>query len=83
MASSRLLPGNSYKHQDDARVGKDHVTASAATSRVSTVTQQLKRFPRARSRVYRKTEASFGGMISQFSMGDNGGRFVVGEELIV
>jgi hypothetical protein len=38
IASPRLLPGNSYKHLDDARVGKGHVTALA-------VTQQLKRFP--------------------------------------
>jgi hypothetical protein len=38
IASPRLLPGNSYKHFDDAGVGKGHVTASA-------VTQQLKRFP--------------------------------------
>jgi hypothetical protein len=38
IASPRLLPGNSYKHLDNARVGKGHVTASA-------VTQQLKRFP--------------------------------------
>jgi hypothetical protein len=38
IASPRLLPGNSYKHLDDARVGKGHVTASA-------VSQQLKRFP--------------------------------------
>jgi hypothetical protein len=38
IASPRLLPGNSYKYLDDARVGKGHVTASA-------VTQQLKRFP--------------------------------------
>jgi hypothetical protein len=37
IASPRLLPGNSYKNLDDARVGKSHVTASA-------VTQQLKRF---------------------------------------
>jgi hypothetical protein len=37
IASNRLaslLPGNSYKHLDDARVGKGHVTASAVTSRV-------------------------------------------------
>jgi hypothetical protein len=34
-----LLPGNSYKHLDDARVGKGHVTTS-------TVTQQLKSFSR-------------------------------------
>jgi hypothetical protein len=54
IASLRLLPGNSYKHLDDARVGKGHVTASEVTSRVSIVTQQLKRFPRARSRVYRR-----------------------------
>jgi hypothetical protein len=38
IASPRLLPGNSYKHMGDARVGKGHVTASA-------VMQQLKRFP--------------------------------------
>jgi hypothetical protein len=38
LASRRLLPGNSYTHLDDARVGRGHVTASA-------VTQQLKRFP--------------------------------------
>jgi hypothetical protein len=34
-ASPHLLPGNSYKHFDHARVGKGHVTASAVTSRVS------------------------------------------------
>jgi hypothetical protein len=33
-----LLPDNSYKHLDDSRVGKGHVTALA-------VTQQLERFP--------------------------------------
>jgi hypothetical protein len=38
IVSPHLLPGNSHKHLDDARVGKGHVTASA-------VTQQLKRFP--------------------------------------
>jgi hypothetical protein len=38
IASPRLFPGDSYKHLDDARVGKNHVTASA-------VTQQFKRFP--------------------------------------
>jgi hypothetical protein len=38
IASPCLLPGNSYKHLDDARVGKGHVNASA-------VTHQLKRFP--------------------------------------
>jgi hypothetical protein len=54
MASPRLLSGNSYKHLDDARVGKGHVTASAVTSRVSTVTQQLERFPHVRSWVYRR-----------------------------
>jgi hypothetical protein len=47
IASPHLLPGNSYKHLDDARVGKGHVTASA-------VTKQLKRFPRVRSRIYRR-----------------------------
>jgi hypothetical protein len=59
LASPRLLPGNSYKHLDDARMGKDHVTASAVTSCVPTVTQQLKhrwkeRVPRVRSKVYRR-----------------------------
>jgi hypothetical protein len=38
VVSPCLLPGNRYKHLDDARVGKGHVTASA-------VTQQSKRFP--------------------------------------
>jgi hypothetical protein len=33
-----------------------HVTASAVTPRVSTVTQQLKRFPLVRSRVYRRSQ---------------------------
>jgi hypothetical protein len=33
-----LLPGNSYKHLDDASVRKGHVTALPAT-------QQIKRFP--------------------------------------
>jgi hypothetical protein len=75
-----LLPGNSYKHLDDARVGMGQVTASAVTSCISTVTQQLKHFPRVRSRVYRRDWSSF---TSQFSTGDNRGWFVVGEELIV
>jgi hypothetical protein len=39
-ASPRLLPGNSCKHFVDARVGRDHMTASAVRSRVSTVPQQ-------------------------------------------
>jgi hypothetical protein len=30
-----------------------------------------------------ETEASYGGVINQFSMGDNRGRFVIGEERIV
>jgi hypothetical protein len=38
IASPHLLPGNSYKHLDDARIGKGYVTASS-------VTQQLNRFP--------------------------------------
>jgi hypothetical protein len=59
IASPRLLPGNSYKHLDDARVGRGHVTASAVTSHVSTVTQQLKRFLRVRARVYRRDWSSF------------------------
>jgi hypothetical protein len=47
LASPRLLPGNSYKHLDDARVGKGHVTASAVTSRV---------FPHVRSKVYKSSQ---------------------------
>jgi hypothetical protein len=78
--SPRLFPGNSYKHLDDARVGKGHVTTSAVTSRVSAVTQQLKRFPRVRSRVYRRDWSSF---TSQCSIADNRGWFVVGDDLIV
>jgi hypothetical protein len=35
LALPRFLPGNSYKHLDDARVEKGHVTASAVTSLVS------------------------------------------------
>jgi hypothetical protein len=54
IASHHLLPGNSYKHLYDARVGKGHVTASAVTSLFSTVTQQLERFLRVRSRFYRR-----------------------------
>jgi hypothetical protein len=46
IASPCLLPGNSYKHLDDARVGKDHVIASV-------VSQELKRFPAGQIRVYR------------------------------
>jgi hypothetical protein len=38
IASHRLLPGNSYKHLDDARVGRGHVTMLAVMSCVSTVT---------------------------------------------
>jgi hypothetical protein len=59
IASPHLLPGNSYKHLGDARVGKGHMSASAVMSGVSTVAQQLKHrwkecFPRVRSRVYRR-----------------------------
>jgi hypothetical protein len=64
IASPRLLPGNSYKHLDDARVGRGHVTVSAVPSRISTMTQQLKHcwkecFPHVRSRVYRTDWSSF------------------------
>jgi hypothetical protein len=52
IASPHLLPGNSYKHLDDTRVGKGHVTTSA-------VTQQLKCFPLVRSRVYRRDWSQF------------------------
>jgi hypothetical protein len=31
------LPGNSYKHWDEARVGKGHVTASAMTQQLKTL----------------------------------------------
>jgi hypothetical protein len=80
LASRPLLPGNSYKHLDDARVGKGHMTASAVMSRVSTVMQQSKCFPRVRSRVYRRDWSSF---TSQFSVADSCRRFVVGDDLIV
>jgi hypothetical protein len=63
IAWPRLLPGNIYKHLHDARVERGHVTASAVTSSVSTVTQQLKhrwkeRFPLVRSRVHRRNWSS-------------------------
>jgi hypothetical protein len=35
IVSPPLLPGNSYKHLDEARVGNGHMTASAVPSRVS------------------------------------------------
>jgi hypothetical protein len=68
-----LLPGNSYKHMDDARVGKGHVTASA-------VTQQLKRFPACQIQGFVGVRSN---RSREFSTGDNRGRFVAGEELIV
>jgi hypothetical protein len=48
-----LSPGNSYKHLDNARVGKGHVTALATT-------QQLKAFSRMSDpRVYRSSQQQF------------------------
>jgi hypothetical protein len=64
------LPGNSYKHLDDARVGKGHATIEA----FSHMSDQG---------FIGETEASSGGVISQFSGADSRGRFRVGEELIV
>jgi hypothetical protein len=40
ISSPHLLLSDSFKHLDDARVGVGHMTVSAVTSRVSTVTQQ-------------------------------------------
>jgi hypothetical protein len=70
------LPGNNYKHLDDERVGKGHVTTSA-------VTQQLKRFPHVRSRVYRSLQKELSVSSLEFSIGDNRGRFIIGEEQIM
>jgi hypothetical protein len=51
-----LLPGNSYKHFDNARVRKNHVTAPAVTSRVSNDTT-MKVFSRMSDpRVYRNPQ---------------------------
>jgi hypothetical protein len=79
IASSRLLPGNSYKHLDDARVGKGHVTASAVTSRVRS-DATIKAF-------FRKSDQGFIGVRSrsdqlvlessrEFSVADSRGRSV-------
>jgi hypothetical protein len=72
IASPHFMPGNSYKHSDDARLRKGHVTASSVTSRVrqwlnnwSSVGRSV--FPHVRSRVYRRDWSSF---TSHFSMGD-------------
>jgi hypothetical protein len=62
-----LLPGNSYKTLDDSRVWKGHVTALAFTSRISTVTQQLKLLFRMSDQGFvGETEASSGGVIGEF-----------------
>jgi hypothetical protein len=54
--STPLLPGNSYKHLDDARVGKGYVTVPAVTSRVSNETA-MKAFSRMSDRrVYRSLQ---------------------------
>jgi hypothetical protein len=60
----RLASFVARQHLDDARVGRGPVTASAVTSRVSTVTQQFnhrwkKRFLHVRSRVYMRDWSSF------------------------
>jgi hypothetical protein len=51
-----VLPGNSYKHLDDARVGKGHVTVPAVTSPVSNDTT-MKAFSRMSDpRFYRSSQ---------------------------
>jgi hypothetical protein len=71
---------------------RDHVTVSAVTSRILTVTQQLKhrwkdRFPLLRSRVYKRDWSSFTNSswweIAVVLAADSRRRFVVGEDLIV
>jgi hypothetical protein len=47
-----VLPNNSYKHLDDARVGKGHVTAPAVTSRVSNDTTMKAFYRMSDPRVY-------------------------------
>jgi hypothetical protein len=73
ISSPRLLPGNSYKHLDNAIVGKGHVTASA-------VTQQLKCFPAC---LIKGLQEFAGVVIGEFSGADSRGRFGIGEEKIV
>jgi hypothetical protein len=66
IASPCLLPGISYKHLDDAKVGKCHVIVPAVMSRVSTVMQQLKHSRMSDQGFIGDTEASSGGVISEF-----------------
>jgi hypothetical protein len=67
LASPRLLPGNSYKHLDNARVGKGHVTASAVTSLVSSDTT-IKAFTRMSDpRVYRSSQEQLSARSQEFS----------------
>jgi hypothetical protein len=84
IASSRSLPGNSYKHLGDARVGMGHMTESAVMSRVSIVLHNRSTFGRSVSRV---SDQGFIGetevRLQWLSVGDNRGRFVVGEDLIL
>jgi hypothetical protein len=85
-ATCLSFPCNNHKHFYDARVWRGHVTASAVTSRVSTVTQQLKSFPRVRSRVYRRDWSSFTRssriVLCEFSVGRSRVRFVVEEDFV-
>jgi hypothetical protein len=68
---------------DDAIVGEGHVTATAVTSRVSS-DATIEAFSRMSDQGFiGEIEASSGGVISQFWMGENRGRFVIGEERIV
>jgi hypothetical protein len=66
-----MLPGNSYKHLDDARVGKVHVTAPAVTSRVSDDTT-MEAFSRmSDTRVYESAVAvqfSSSTVVGQYSL---------------
>jgi hypothetical protein len=65
----------SYKDLDNARVGKGNLTASA-------VTQQLKRFPHVRSRIYTSSQEELSVSSYEFSIGDNRGWFVVKEDSV-
>jgi hypothetical protein len=84
IASPRLLPGNSYKHLDDARVGRGHVTASAMTH----VFQQWPKNWRTVGRsVFRLSDQGFIGETEARLQGDLGGdssgRFAVEQDMSV
>jgi hypothetical protein len=86
LASPHSLPGNSYKHLDDTRVGTGHVTACS---------EVMSAFPQWRNNrrtlfshvsdqgFIGETEAHVRVVFSEFSAADSCGIFVVGEDLIV